>query len=222
MPILRSATGLVLRLAVTLGLLGVLLFVVADPLEIGTLLADAALLPLAAAVALSALDRFTMAYKWWLLLRARRLSVSLWIAVRSYFASSLYGLVLPVTVGADAVRIPRAEACRHARRDGVDRRRTRARRHRDGIRCVAELRAAGDDRDGLRGAIPHHLARRRPLCERRVVHRFVARGGSRGDELGQRAAKVRQAAAAYGTYRRTPACSPCSTASRSSRACSRP
>ena len=105
MPSLRGVTGLLLRLAVTFGLLGVLLFVVADVREIGTLLADAALLPLAAAVALSALDRFTMAYKWWLLLRARRLSVSLWIAVRSYFASSLYGLILPVTVGADVVRI---------------------------------------------------------------------------------------------------------------------
>ncbi len=105
MASVRGVSGLALRLAVTIGLLGVLLFVVADPREIGTLLADAAPLPLIAAVALCALDRVTMAYKWWLLLRARRLSVSLWVTIRSYFASSLYGLMLPVTVGADAVRI---------------------------------------------------------------------------------------------------------------------
>lgn len=107
----RGATGLVLRLTVTFGLLAVLLFVVADPGEVARRVRGVAPGALLLAVGLSALDRVLMAYKWWLLLRARRLAVTLEIAVRAYFASSLYGLVLPVTVGADAVRIV---ALRHA------------------------------------------------------------------------------------------------------------
>ena len=105
MKIPPGAARLVVRLVVTFGLLSVLVLVVAAPEEILRLIMGAAPLPLLAAVGLNVLDRVTMAYKWWLLLRARRLPITLWTAVRSYFASSLYGLVLPVTVGADAVRI---------------------------------------------------------------------------------------------------------------------
>ena len=97
--------ALVLRLVVTAGLLGALLFVVADPREVWALIASVAPVPFAAAVVLSLGDRFVMAYKWWLLLQARDIPVSLSTAMRCYLASSLYGLVLPVTVGADAVRI---------------------------------------------------------------------------------------------------------------------
>ena len=93
------------RLTVTVGLLLVLLFVVAEPREVGSLIIGMAPGALIGAVLLSLTDRFVMAYKWWLLLRARSLAVSLWTAVRCYLASSLYGLVLPVTVGADAVRV---------------------------------------------------------------------------------------------------------------------
>ena len=101
-------TGLMsraVRLAVTVGLLVTLLFVVADPREVVALVSGMSLMALCGAVLLSLVDRFVMAYKWWLLLRARALAVNLWTAVRCYLASSLYGLVLPVTVGADAVRV---------------------------------------------------------------------------------------------------------------------
>ncbi len=101
----RGAFGLVLRLTISFGLLTFLVFRVADPQEVVRRISGAAPAAVLAAVGLSVLDRVTMACKWWLLLRARRLRVSLRLAVRSYFASSLYGLVLPVTVGADAVRI---------------------------------------------------------------------------------------------------------------------
>lgn len=101
----RRLTPLAARLAITVGLLTVLVFVVADPRALVSMIAGARLGPMAAAVLLSAGDRVVMAYKWWLLLHARGVAVSLWTAVRSYFASSLVGLVLPVTVGADAVRI---------------------------------------------------------------------------------------------------------------------
>lgn len=105
MPSLRGVTGLVLRLAVTLGLLGVLLFVVADPRELARNLIGVSPTAMLLAVALAALDRLVMAYKWRMLLHVRGLPVRLWTAVRSYFASSLVGLVLPVTVGADALRV---------------------------------------------------------------------------------------------------------------------
>lgn len=107
----RGTAGLLLRLTVSVGLLAVLLFVVADPDEVLRRVRGVAPGALLAAVGLSVLDRLTMACKWWLLLRARRLTVGLGVAVRAYFASSLYGLILPVTVGADAVRIV---ALRHA------------------------------------------------------------------------------------------------------------
>ena len=101
----RGGMGTLVRLTVTIGLLTALVFIIADPREVGTLIANIALLPLIGAILLSLADRFLMTYKWWLLLRSRELVVSLWIAFRAYLASSLYGLVLPVTVGADAVRI---------------------------------------------------------------------------------------------------------------------
>ncbi|MCY4662990.1 MAG: lysylphosphatidylglycerol synthase transmembrane domain-containing protein [Acidobacteria bacterium] len=107
----RGAIGLVLRVSVTLGLLALLLFVVAKPEEVMQSVRRTAPMSVLAAVALCAFDRVIMAFKWWLLLRARRLPISFGIALRAYFASSLYGLILPVTVGADAVRVL---ALRHA------------------------------------------------------------------------------------------------------------
>ncbi len=46
-----------------------------------------------------------MAWKWWLLLRGREAAVSLWSAIRAYYLASFAGWFLPMTVGADAVRI---------------------------------------------------------------------------------------------------------------------
>ena len=97
--------GLALRLTVTIGLLVVLLVFVADPRELVARMLTLSPAALALAVVLAAADRFLMAYKWRLLLRARGLRCDLSTAVRSYFASSLVGLVLPVTVGADAIRV---------------------------------------------------------------------------------------------------------------------
>ena len=102
---MKGAGALATRLTVTVGLLAVLVLVVAEPWEILARIGHARLMPMVAAIVLSAVDRVVMAYKWWLLLRAQKLAVRLWTVVRSYFASSLIGFVLPVTVGADAVRV---------------------------------------------------------------------------------------------------------------------
>jgi uncharacterized membrane protein YbhN (UPF0104 family) len=60
---------------------------------------------LLAVVALATADRLLMAWKWWLLVRSRDASLGLWAAVRAYYLASFAGYFLPMTVGADAVRI---------------------------------------------------------------------------------------------------------------------
>ncbi len=93
------------RLALTIGLLVLLAFMVADP---RTLVADIARMNAGAfllAVLLTALDRVVMAFKWWLLLRSQQVLIDLWTTIRAYFATSFAGLFLPVTLGADAIRV---------------------------------------------------------------------------------------------------------------------
>src|SRR5262245_61679493 len=46
-----------------------------------------------------------MAGKWWLLIRGREAHVGLWAAIRAYYLASFAGYFLPMTVGADAVRV---------------------------------------------------------------------------------------------------------------------
>jgi len=63
------------------------------------------------AVALTAalflLDRFSMAYKWNFLLRARNCRLSHWAAFRIYLASGFVGYVIPASVGSDVFRAAR-------------------------------------------------------------------------------------------------------------------
>jgi uncharacterized membrane protein YbhN (UPF0104 family) len=94
-----------LRLGISLALLGVLAFVIADPRVIAREVANVRWPALVLALALTAIDRALMAGKWWMLLRARGVAFPLTTAVRAYFASSFAGLLLPVTVGADAIRV---------------------------------------------------------------------------------------------------------------------
>ncbi|MBI1871708.1 MAG: flippase-like domain-containing protein [Chlamydiae bacterium] len=50
-------------------------------------------------------DRFLMAFKWNLLLKAQGIFVSLWEVIRAYLVGSFYGLVLPTSLGSDVVRL---------------------------------------------------------------------------------------------------------------------
>lgn len=65
--------------------------------------------PLAIAVAacLYLLDRFSMAYKWNVLLRVRGARISTWEAFRIYMASGFVGYVMPASVGSDVFRAAR-------------------------------------------------------------------------------------------------------------------
>jgi len=58
-------------------------------------------------VALFLLDRFSMAYKWNFLLRARDCRLSHWEAFRIYLASGFVGYVIPASVGSDVFRAAR-------------------------------------------------------------------------------------------------------------------
>jgi uncharacterized membrane protein YbhN (UPF0104 family) len=60
---------------------------------------------IAAVLALATADRLLMAWKWWLLVRSRDAGLGLGTAVRAYYVASFAGYFLPMTVGADAVRI---------------------------------------------------------------------------------------------------------------------
>lgn len=59
----------------------------------------------ALALLVTVADRVLMALKWRLLLTCRGVPLDARTAIRAYFATSFAGLVLPITVGADAIRV---------------------------------------------------------------------------------------------------------------------
>ena len=103
-PTRRGRRSFVVRLAVSLALLALLLRIV-DLGALGRRLAGVDLVFVVGIVAVVTADRLLMAWKWWLLVRGRDAAVSLWAAVRAYYLASFAGLFLPMTVGADAVRV---------------------------------------------------------------------------------------------------------------------
>jgi uncharacterized membrane protein YbhN (UPF0104 family) len=96
--------GFLFRLAVSVGLLLLLLLFV-DWGRLGARLGAANAAPMLAVVLLATADRLLMAWKWWLLVQARDVTLGLWPAVRAYYLASFAGYFLPMTLGADAVRI---------------------------------------------------------------------------------------------------------------------
>ena len=96
--------SLLARLAVSVGLLALLVALVDRP-RLTARLAGADPRFLLWVVALATADRLLMAWKWWLLIRGREAAVSLWAAIRAYYLGSFAGYFLPMTVGADAVRV---------------------------------------------------------------------------------------------------------------------
>jgi uncharacterized membrane protein YbhN (UPF0104 family) len=93
-----------LRLAVSLALL-LLLVLLVDWGRLGPRLAAADPVVMLGVVGLATADRLLMAWKWWLLVRGRAVALGLWEAVRAYYLASFAGYFLPMTVGADAVRV---------------------------------------------------------------------------------------------------------------------
>jgi hypothetical protein len=96
--------GFRLRLAVSLALFLLLLLFV-DWSRLGARLGAADPIVMLGVVGLATADRLLMAWKWWLLVRGRDVTLGLWAAIRAYYLASFAGYFLPMTVGADAVRI---------------------------------------------------------------------------------------------------------------------
>ena len=94
----------VVRLAVSAALLAALVAIV-DPGAVADVLGRTSLGLFALSVLLHSADRVLMAFKWWSLLRVQRLEIGFSKALRAYYLSSFAGLFLPMTVGADAVRL---------------------------------------------------------------------------------------------------------------------
>lgn len=93
------------RVCLSLGLMAVLVFFMVDLPAAGRALAGANWWYLALLALWLTADRLLMAYKWRLLAVCRSMAVSHWQSIRSYYLASFAGSFLPVTLGADALRV---------------------------------------------------------------------------------------------------------------------
>lgn len=93
------------RVLLSLGLLLVLALWLVDLPAAGRALASCDWWWLLALGIWLTLDRFLMAYKWRLLLTCRGMDLSHGQSIRVYYLASFAGAFLPVTVGADALRV---------------------------------------------------------------------------------------------------------------------
>ncbi|ETD87293.1 lysylphosphatidylglycerol synthase transmembrane domain-containing protein [Rhodobacter capsulatus] len=99
----KETRTLILRAAITLGLLGLLLWNL-DYSDLGTRLASLSLPWIAASVLVVLAAIALSAMKWGLILCTRGFCIGYWRAVRHYFVGLFFNNVLPTTVGGDAVR----------------------------------------------------------------------------------------------------------------------
>jgi uncharacterized protein (TIRG00374 family) len=95
---------LALRFGLSIALVALLFAYVVDGHEMLRILRQLAPGYLLLALVIVTLDRILMTYKWLLLLRALGHRLSLVRGVMIYCASMVWGLALPATVGADAIR----------------------------------------------------------------------------------------------------------------------
>ena len=93
-----------LKIAVSGILIGVIVWMLGGVGEVGAQILRIDPLYIVPIVALIMIDRGLMAYKWCLLLRGRGIRLSFLHAMMVYCASAIWGLFLPTTVGADAIR----------------------------------------------------------------------------------------------------------------------
>jgi uncharacterized protein (TIRG00374 family) len=100
----KSARATLVRTLIGVGLLVVVILNV-DLAEVARLIRGVEPFYFGLCLALLFLDRFLMAYKWNLLLRAKAIELSFWEAFRIYLVSNYIGLFLPTGVGGDIYRV---------------------------------------------------------------------------------------------------------------------
>jgi glycosyltransferase 2 family protein len=93
-----------LRTALSIVLVALLFTFVVDAREVIQILERFSAVYLALAIVVVTLDRVLMTFKWTLLLRAQGYRLPLFEGVTIYCTSMVWGLALPTTVGADAIR----------------------------------------------------------------------------------------------------------------------
>lgn len=93
-----------LRTALSIALVVLLFTYVVDAREVVQILQRFSASYLLLAIAVVTLDRILMTFKWTLLLRAQGYRLPLFQGVTIYCTSMVWGLALPTTVGADAIR----------------------------------------------------------------------------------------------------------------------
>jgi hypothetical protein len=100
---------LLLQIAVSLGLIAYVLSTI-DLREVVRPIPRSGWAYIAGIVALANLDRIWMAYKWNLLLKARGLVLPFVEVVKGYYIGTFWGIVLPSSLGGDAVRVYRTSS----------------------------------------------------------------------------------------------------------------
>jgi uncharacterized protein (TIRG00374 family) len=96
--------GPALRIALSIALIVALLVYVVDMREMVRIIGEFDPLYLLLALGAVTLDRMLMTYKWTVLLHAQGHRLPLFPGVAIYCASMMWGMALPATVGADAIR----------------------------------------------------------------------------------------------------------------------
>ena len=95
---------LLLKILVSTTLAAIIVLSLDDVQDVGRLLLHAAPEYLLLALFVLTVDRFLMSYKWLVLLKSRGLHLPLVRGVQIYCSAMVWGMFLPATVGADAVR----------------------------------------------------------------------------------------------------------------------
>jgi glycosyltransferase 2 family protein len=95
---------LLLKLAITVILVGVIVWRLGGLSEVGQLLMRIDPAYMLLILAINTLDRGLMTYKWGLLLRSRGQHLPFFRGLGIYCASMVWGIFLPITVGSDAIR----------------------------------------------------------------------------------------------------------------------
>lgn len=93
-----------LRIGLSIALVVLLFTYVVDAREVVRILQRFDARYLILAILVVTIDRVLMTFKWTLLLRAQGYRLPLWQGVTIYCTSMVWGLALPTTVGADAIR----------------------------------------------------------------------------------------------------------------------
>jgi uncharacterized protein (TIRG00374 family) len=100
----RVQMKFLLKLVITLSLVAVIVWHLGGLAEVGRLMARITPLYVFLILMVNTLDRSLMTFKWGWLLRGRGVHLPFFCGMRIYCASMVWGMFLPATVGADAIR----------------------------------------------------------------------------------------------------------------------